>query len=47
MFLDQRRTKGNDIIKDAIITIKATLRFESKNTNEIIKAAIPIATFNP
>ena len=47
MFLDQRRTKGNDRTKEAIITIKATLRFESKNTNEIINAAIPIATFNP
>jgi hypothetical protein len=47
MFLDQRKTNGNDSIKDAIIATKATLRFEPKNTNEIIKAAIPIATFNP
>jgi hypothetical protein len=47
MFLDKRKTKGKDSIKDAMITIKATLRLESKNTNEIIKAAIPMATFNP
>lgn len=47
IFLDQRKTNGNDSIKDAIIATKATLRFEPKNTNEMIKAAIPIATFNP
>ena len=47
MFLDQRKTKGNDSIKEAMITIKATLRLESKNTKEMMKAAIPMATFNP
>lgn len=47
MFLDQRKTNGNDSIKEAMIIIKATLRLESKNTNVIIKAAIPMATFNP
>ena len=47
MFLDQRKTNGNKTISEAIIAIKATFRLEPKITNEIIKAAIPTATFNP
>ena len=47
MFLDQRKTNGKDIIIAAIITINATLRLALKNKKEIIKAAIPIATFKP
>jgi hypothetical protein len=47
MFLDHRNTKGNEIINDTIMTAKATFRFVLKNTKEIIKAAIPIATFKP
>lgn len=47
MFLDQRKTNGNDKTIAAIITIKATFRLELKNKNEMIKAAIPMATFRP
>ena len=47
MFLDQRKTNGNETISAAIIEIKATFRLEPKITKEIIKAAIPIPTFNP
>ena len=47
MFLDHRKTNGNKTISDAIIAINATFRLEPKITNEIIKAAIPVATFNP
>lgn len=47
MFLDHRKTKGKDKTMAAIITIKATLRLAPKNKKEIIKAAIPMATFNP
>lgn len=47
MFLAQRKTNGNDIRSEAIITIKATLRLAPKNKNEIMKAAIPMPTFKP
>ena len=42
-----QKLKGNEIINDTIMTAKATFRFVLKNTKEIIKAAIPIATFKP
>lgn len=47
MFLDKRKTNGNETISEAIIEMKATFRLEPKIKKEIIKAAIPTATFNP
>jgi hypothetical protein len=47
MFLDHRRTNGNKTIRDTIIAINATFRLEPNKTNEIIKAAIPVATLSP
>jgi hypothetical protein len=47
MFLDHLKTKGNKTIRDAIIAIKAVFKLDSIKTNEITKAAIPIATFKP
>lgn len=47
MFLDPRKTKGNETIIATIIAIKAVFRLEPKIKKEIIKAAIPIATFRP
>jgi hypothetical protein len=47
IFLDHRNTSGNRTRSEAIIEIKATFREEFNSTYEIIKAAIPIATFSP
>lgn len=47
MFLDQRKTKGNERMIAIIIEIKDVFRLALKKTKEIIKAAIPIATFKP
>lgn len=47
MFLEKRKTNGKERINATLIEIKATFRLEPKIIKEIIKAAIPIATFNP
>lgn len=47
MFRAQRKTNGKDTIKAIMMAANATFRLELKNTNEMINAAIPIATFNP
>ena len=47
MFLDNRNTNGNDAISEAIIEMKATFRLELNIKKDIIKAAIPTATFKP
>ena len=47
MFLDQRNTKGDRAISDAIIEMKAVFKEELKNRYETIKAAMPKATFTP
>ena len=47
MFLDHLKTRGNNIIMAAMIEIKAVFKEQLKMTNDTIKAATPIATFNP
>lgn len=47
MFLDKRKTKGYNKIIATIMDIKEYFKSNFKNTNEIINAAIPIATFKP
>jgi hypothetical protein len=47
MFLDHRKTNGNNNTSETIMEIKATFMEEPNIRYEIIKAAIPIATFNP
>ena len=47
MFLDNLRTNGNVTKRAIIITINAVLRELLKNKKDMIKAAIPTATFNP
>jgi hypothetical protein len=47
MFLDHRKTIGKDRINVAIMIIKEVLMLVLKKRYEIIKAAIPIATFSP
>jgi hypothetical protein len=47
MFLDHRKTNGNNRIRETIIEIKATFMEAPNMTYEIIKAAIPMPTFNP
>ncbi len=46
MFLDHLRTKGNKIMLEIIMAIKATFILELKIRYEITKAATPSATFN-
>ena len=47
MFLENRKTKGKDRIIEAIITTNATFKPKPKIKNEIINAAMPMATFSP
>lgn len=46
-FLESRKTNGNNRIKVTTIAINDSSIEVLKNTNEIIKAAIPTATFKP